>query len=142
MRVRTCTHARTHACTCIQTHTQAPTDANKNEVHKYMYIAPHTKRTHAHPGVHTHTQDRVDEHTFRTHCSSRTCLVAATVPCKLWAIDRQCFQSIMVKTGLLRNNENKQLLKRYVACRQLTHETFESVKSKLPLTNQTLSRSF
>lgn len=36
----------------------------------------------------------------------------AQTNCKLWAIDRQCFQSIMMKTGLLKQQEHMDFLKR------------------------------
>ena len=43
-----------------------------------------------------------------------TC-VAALTDCKLWAIDRHSFQSIMMKTGLLRHTQNMDFLKRYTS---------------------------
>lgn len=33
---------------------------------------------------------------------------------KLWAIDRQCFQTIMMRTGLIKHTEYMEFLKRYV----------------------------
>lgn len=38
-------------------------------------------------------------------------LLAAT-DCKLWAIERQCFQTIMMRTGLIRQTEYTDFLKR------------------------------
>lgn len=35
---------------------------------------------------------------------------------KLWAIDRQCFQTIMMRTGLIKHTEYMEFLKRYDAC--------------------------
>jgi cGMP-dependent protein kinase len=44
----------------------------------------------------------------------QTCLIlSAAVDCKLWAIERQCFQTIMMRTGLIRQAEHSAFLKRY-----------------------------
>ena len=40
--------------------------------------------------------------------------VSAVTNAKLWAIDRQCFQTIMMKTGLMRQQEHMEFLKRSV----------------------------
>ncbi len=40
-------------------------------------------------------------------------LITAAVDCKLWAIERQVFQTIMMRTGLLRQTEYTVFLKRY-----------------------------
>lgn len=37
----------------------------------------------------------------------------ALVNVKLWAIDRQCFQTIMMRTGLIKHTEYMEFLKRY-----------------------------
>ncbi len=34
---------------------------------------------------------------------------------KLWAIDRQCFQTIMMRTGLIKHAEYMEFLKRWAA---------------------------
>lgn len=39
-------------------------------------------------------------------------LVSALVNVKLWAIDRQCFQTIMMRTGLIKHAEYMDFLKR------------------------------
>lgn len=39
-------------------------------------------------------------------------LVPALVNVKLWAIDRQCFQTIMMRTGLIKHAEYMDFLKR------------------------------
>uniref|UniRef100_A0A915KC43 cGMP-dependent protein kinase n=1 Tax=Romanomermis culicivorax TaxID=13658 RepID=A0A915KC43_ROMCU len=45
-------------------------------------------------------------------CLSVVCKLYVTlVPCKLWAINRQCFQAIMMKTGLTRQNDHRKLIK-------------------------------
>lgn len=41
-------------------------------------------------------------------------LVLALVNVKLWAIDRQCFQTIMMRTGLIKHAEYMDFLKRYL----------------------------
>jgi len=40
----------------------------------------------------------------------RTATITAVNDCKLWAIERSCFQSIMMRTGLIRQNEYKRYL--------------------------------
>ncbi|KAK7004008.1 cGMP-dependent protein kinase 1, partial [Biomphalaria glabrata] len=42
---------------------------------------------------------------------TRTATVKALTNCRLWAIDRQCFQSIMMRTGLLRHTEHMDFLR-------------------------------
>lgn len=37
---------------------------------------------------------------------------AALTDVKLWAIDRQCFQTIMMRTGLIKHTEHMEFLKR------------------------------
>lgn len=44
----------------------------------------------------------------------RTATIKAATDCKLWAIERQCFQTIMMRTGLIRQAEYTEFLKRYV----------------------------
>lgn len=39
-------------------------------------------------------------------------LFPAATDCKLWAIERQCFQTIMMRTGLIRQTEYTDFLKR------------------------------
>lgn len=43
----------------------------------------------------------------------RTATITAVTDCKLWAIERQCFQTIMMRTGLIRQTEYTDFLKRY-----------------------------
>uniref|UniRef100_A0A182KDD7 Cyclic nucleotide-binding domain-containing protein n=1 Tax=Anopheles christyi TaxID=43041 RepID=A0A182KDD7_9DIPT len=45
------------------------------------------------------------------HCQ-RTATITAATDCKLWAIERQCFQTIMMRTGLIRQAEYSDFLKR------------------------------
>lgn len=44
----------------------------------------------------------------------RTATITAISECNLWAIERQCFQTIMMRTGLIRQAEYTDFLKRYV----------------------------
>lgn len=42
---------------------------------------------------------------------TRTATIKALTNCKLWAIDRQCFQTIMMKSGLIKQKEYMEFLK-------------------------------
>lgn len=42
----------------------------------------------------------------------RTATIKAATDCRLWAIERQCFQTIMMRTGLIRQAEYTDFLKR------------------------------
>ncbi|CAD7000274.1 unnamed protein product [Ceratitis capitata] len=42
----------------------------------------------------------------------RTATITAITECKLWAIERQCFQTIMMRTGLIRQAQYTDFLKR------------------------------
>lgn len=44
----------------------------------------------------------------------RTATIKAATDCRLWAIERQCFQTIMMRTGLIRQAEYTDFLKRWV----------------------------
>lgn len=44
----------------------------------------------------------------------RTATITAASDCQLWAIDRQCFQTIMMRTGLSKQAEYRDFLKRSV----------------------------
>uniref|UniRef100_A0AAY4D139 cGMP-dependent protein kinase n=1 Tax=Denticeps clupeoides TaxID=299321 RepID=A0AAY4D139_9TELE len=46
---------------------------------------------------------------------TRTATVKTLTNVKLWAIDRQCFQTIMMRTGLIKHAEYMEFLKRLVA---------------------------
>jgi hypothetical protein len=54
---------------------------------------------------------------YQDECRNPCCYqcvlcVAAATDCKLWAIERQCFQTIMMRTGLIRQAEYTDFLKR------------------------------
>lgn len=42
--------------------------------------------------------------------TTRTATIKAIEDCKLWAIDRECFQTIMMKTGLIKQKEYMKFL--------------------------------
>jgi cGMP-dependent protein kinase len=42
----------------------------------------------------------------------RTATIKAITNCKLWAIERQCFQTIMMRTGLKKQTEYTDFLRR------------------------------
>lgn len=54
---------------------------------------------------------------------TRTASVQAFTPCKLWAIDRHCFQSIMMRSGLQRQKEYMDFLKSVPTFKELPDET-------------------
>ncbi|XP_064630245.1 cGMP-dependent protein kinase 1-like isoform X2 [Lineus longissimus] len=58
---------------------------------------------------------------------TRTASVKALTDCKLWAIDRPCFQSIMMKTGLLRQTEHVECLRSVPAFKDLNEETLSKL---------------
>lgn len=62
---------------------------------------------------------------FANHIFPLSCFFPALVNVKLWAIDRQCFQTIMMRTGLIKHTEYMEFLKRYGTCLfiQKSHET-------------------
>jgi len=50
---------------------------------------------------------------------TRTATVKAVSSAKLWAIDRQCFQTIMMKTGMMRQQEHLDFLKSVTLLREV-----------------------
>ncbi|XP_059421810.1 cGMP-dependent protein kinase 1a isoform X2 [Carassius carassius] len=58
---------------------------------------------------------------------TRTATVRTVTSVKLWAIDRQCFQTIMMRTGLIKHAEYMELLKSVLTFRALP----EQILSKL-----------
>lgn len=53
----------------------------------------------------------------------RTATIKAATDCKLWAIERQCFQTIMMRTGLIRQAEYKDFLKSVPIFKNLPEDT-------------------
>ncbi len=39
--------------------------------------------------------------------------------CKLWAVDRQTFQAIMMKAGMAKQTEHFELMKKYILISQI-----------------------
>uniref|UniRef100_A0A3B3ZNU7 cGMP-dependent protein kinase n=1 Tax=Periophthalmus magnuspinnatus TaxID=409849 RepID=A0A3B3ZNU7_9GOBI len=58
---------------------------------------------------------------------TRTATVKAVTDVKLWAIDRQCFQTIMMRTGLIKQTEYMELLKSVPTF----HDLQEDILSKM-----------
>ncbi|KAK7507990.1 hypothetical protein BaRGS_00000955, partial [Batillaria attramentaria] len=62
---------------------------------------------------------------------TRTASVKALVDCRLWAIDRPCFQSIMMRTGLLRHTEHMDFLRSVPTFQGLPEETLSKIADVL-----------
>jgi len=62
---------------------------------------------------------------------TRTATVRAASNAKLWAIDRQCFQTIMMKTGLMRQQEHMEFLKSVPLLREVPEETLAKIADVL-----------
>ncbi|XP_065072407.1 cGMP-dependent protein kinase 1-like isoform X2 [Rhopilema esculentum] len=62
---------------------------------------------------------------------TRTATVKAASNAKLWAIDRQCFQTIMMKTGLMRQQEHMEFLKSVPLLREVPEETLAKIADVL-----------
>ncbi|XP_076364771.1 cGMP-dependent protein kinase 1-like [Tachypleus tridentatus] len=66
---------------------------------------------------------------------TRTATVTAIMDCKLWAIERQCFQTIMMRTGLVRQAEYTNFLKSVPTFRKLNEETLIKIADVLEETS-------
>ncbi|XP_076361228.1 cGMP-dependent protein kinase for isoform X4 [Tachypleus tridentatus] len=66
---------------------------------------------------------------------TRTATVKAIMDCKLWAIERQCFQTIMMRTGLIRQAEYTDFLKSVPTFRKLSEETLIKIADVLEETS-------
>ncbi|XP_013781753.2 cGMP-dependent protein kinase 1-like [Limulus polyphemus] len=62
---------------------------------------------------------------------TRTATVKAVMDCRLWAIERQCFQTIMMRTGLVRQTEHTYFLKSVPTFRNLNEETIFKIADVL-----------
>ncbi|XP_012734552.1 cGMP-dependent protein kinase 1 isoform X2 [Fundulus heteroclitus] len=58
---------------------------------------------------------------------TRTATVKTLTHVKLWAIDRQCFQTIMMRTGLIKHSEYMDFLKSVPTFQGLTEETLSKL---------------
>ncbi|XP_069699973.1 cGMP-dependent protein kinase, isozyme 2 forms cD4/T1/T3A/T3B isoform X2 [Periplaneta americana] len=61
----------------------------------------------------------------------RTATIKAATHCKLWAIERQCFQTIMMRTGLIRQAEYTDFLKSVPIFKNLPEETLTKISDVL-----------
>ncbi|KFM60465.1 cGMP-dependent protein kinase, isozyme 2 forms cD4/T1/T3A/T3B, partial [Stegodyphus mimosarum] len=62
---------------------------------------------------------------------TRTATVTALSDCRLWAIERQCFQTIMMRTGLVRQAQYTDFLKSVPTFRKLKEETLIKIADVL-----------
>lgn len=67
--------------------------------------------------------------------STRTASVRALTTCRLWAIDRPCFQSIMMRTGLLRHSEHMAFLRSVPTFMSLPEENLSKIADVLEETH-------
>ncbi|GAB0095297.1 cGMP-dependent protein kinase [Sergentomyia squamirostris] len=61
----------------------------------------------------------------------RTATITAVNDCKLWAIERQCFQTIMMRTGLIRQTEYTDFLKSVPIFKNLPEDTLIKISDVL-----------
>ncbi|XP_076067395.1 cGMP-dependent protein kinase for isoform X2 [Oratosquilla oratoria] len=61
----------------------------------------------------------------------RTATIKANTKCKLWAIDRKCFQTIMMRTGLIRQAEYTNFLKSVPTFSSMPEETLIKIADVL-----------
>merc|ERR1712110_1224293 len=61
----------------------------------------------------------------------RTATIKAATDCKLWAIERQCFQTIMMRTGLVKQAEYTSFLKSVPSFMNLPEETLIKIADVL-----------
>ncbi|KAG1936475.1 cGMP-dependent protein kinase [Pimephales promelas] len=66
---------------------------------------------------------------------TRTATVRTVTSVKLWAIDRQCFQTIMMRTGLIKHAEYMELLKSVLTFRGLSEELLSKLADVLEETH-------
>ncbi|XP_056326785.1 cGMP-dependent protein kinase 1a isoform X1 [Danio aesculapii] len=66
---------------------------------------------------------------------TRTATVRTVTSVKLWAIDRQCFQTIMMRTGLIKHAEYMELLKSVLTFRGLPEEILSKLADVLEETH-------
>ena len=61
----------------------------------------------------------------------RTATNKAATDCKLWAIERQCFQTIMMRTGLIKQAEHTAFLKSVPSFVNLPEDTLIKIADGL-----------
>ncbi|XP_077284453.1 cGMP-dependent protein kinase for [Arctopsyche grandis] len=65
----------------------------------------------------------------------RTATIKAATDCRLWAIERQCFQTIMMRTGLIRQAEYTDFLKSVPIFKKLPEDTLIKISDVLEETH-------
>ncbi|XP_037711282.1 cGMP-dependent protein kinase, isozyme 2 forms cD4/T1/T3A/T3B isoform X1 [Drosophila subpulchrella] len=65
----------------------------------------------------------------------RTATITAITECNLWAIERQCFQTIMMRTGLIRQAEYSDFLKSVPIFKDLADDTLIKISDVLEETH-------
>ncbi|XP_016961893.1 cGMP-dependent protein kinase, isozyme 2 forms cD4/T1/T3A/T3B isoform X1 [Drosophila biarmipes] len=65
----------------------------------------------------------------------RTATITAITECNLWAIERQCFQTIMMRTGLIRQAEYSDFLKSVPIFKDLAEDTLIKISDVLEETH-------
>ncbi|EDW12606.1 cGMP-dependent protein kinase, isozyme 2 forms cD4/T1/T3A/T3B isoform X1 [Drosophila mojavensis] len=65
----------------------------------------------------------------------RTATITAITECNLWAIERQCFQTIMMRTGLIRQAEYTDFLKSVPIFKDLAEDTLIKISDVLEETH-------
>ncbi|XP_063895190.1 cGMP-dependent protein kinase, isozyme 2 forms cD4/T1/T3A/T3B-like [Helicoverpa armigera] len=65
----------------------------------------------------------------------RTATIKAATDCRLWAIERQCFQTIMMRTGLIRQAEYTDFLKSVPIFKDLSEDTLIKISDVLEETH-------
>ncbi|KAM3965673.1 cGMP-dependent protein kinase for isoform 3-T5 [Aphomia sociella] len=65
----------------------------------------------------------------------RTATIKAATDCRLWAIERQCFQTIMMRTGLIRQAEYTDFLKSVPIFKDLPEDTLIKISDVLEETH-------
>lgn len=66
---------------------------------------------------------------------TRTATIRAITDCKLWAIERPCFQSIMMKSGLIRQRDYMEFLKTVPTFSQVPDEILSRISGALEETS-------
>ncbi|XP_074647310.1 cGMP-dependent protein kinase 1-like [Tubulanus polymorphus] len=66
---------------------------------------------------------------------TRTASVKTLTDCQLWAIDRQCFQTIMMKTGLMKHTEHMDFLRSVPILKVLPEEKLSKLADIIEETN-------
>ena len=64
---------------------------------------------------------------------------AALTDCKLWAIERQCFRTIMMRSGLLKQKEHMEFLKTVPSFSKLNDEMILKIANVLEEVSDLLS---